>query len=186
VVIATITGLGYGLGWAWTGLAIKSAWDWLQLLIIPVLLALGALWFNRQERRAQNELETRRQESAQALAREERENDLKIAEDRVREDTLQRYLDRMSELVLNENLQESKRGDAVRVMARARTLAVLRSLDGNRKSQVVRFLYDAFLIGNRVGTVAGEGRVIEAIIGLRGADLIPIRSGDAIYDGRLR
>src|SRR5919106_2784525 len=104
VVIATITGLGYGLGWAWTGLATKSAWDWLQLLIIPVLLALGAFWFNRQERWAQNDLETRRQESAQALAREERENDREIAADRAREDALQGYLDRMSELILDKNL----------------------------------------------------------------------------------
>jgi hypothetical protein len=73
------------------------------LLIIPVVLAAGGLWFNRQERRAQNDIETRRQESAQALAREERESDRKIAEDRTREDTLQRYLDRMSELVLDKN-----------------------------------------------------------------------------------
>jgi hypothetical protein len=62
----------------------------------------------------------------------------------------------------------------VRAMARARTLAVLRSLDGNRKGQVVRFLYESGLIG-KVDESWVEGswkeRVIGAIIDLRIADL---------------
>jgi hypothetical protein len=83
LLITTI--LGYWQRWAWTELL----WRWLELLIIPVVLAAGAFWFNRQERRAQNVMETRRQESEQALAREERENDRYIAEDRAREEALQ-------------------------------------------------------------------------------------------------
>jgi hypothetical protein len=34
---------------AWTGFGgepAKTLWDWLQLLIVPAVLALGALWFN--------------------------------------------------------------------------------------------------------------------------------------------
>lgn len=45
MVIATITGLGYWQRWAWTGLVdlqekpqTKYVWDWLQLLIIPIVL----------------------------------------------------------------------------------------------------------------------------------------------------
>jgi hypothetical protein len=68
----------------------RPFWDWLGLLIIPLVLAAGALWFNRQECRAQDDIETRRQESAQALAREERENNRDIASDRAREDALRR------------------------------------------------------------------------------------------------
>ena len=30
-----------------TGLAGRTLWDWLQLLIIPVVLALGVWWLNR-------------------------------------------------------------------------------------------------------------------------------------------
>jgi ABC-type nickel/cobalt efflux system permease component RcnA len=111
MVIATITILGYWLRWSWTGLETKSAWDWLELLIIPIVLGAGALWFNRQERRAQNDLETRRQESEQALAREERKNNREIAEDRARDDALRSYFDRMSELLLDKNL-----GGLIRVM----------------------------------------------------------------------
>jgi Pentapeptide repeats (8 copies) len=109
----------------------------------------------------QNDLETRRQESAQALAREERENDREIAAGRAREDALQGYLDRMSELILDKNLRDSNEGDVVRDVARARTLAVLKDLgesqkgrkdqefrfiDEDRKGQVFRFLYEAGLI----------------------------------------
>jgi hypothetical protein len=80
VAIATITGLGYGLGWAWMGLVVigdkdptgamqvkvvnepRLFWDWLALLIIPVVLGAGAFWFNQQTRKGdqdqrQNELD---------------------------------------------------------------------------------------------------------------------------------
>jgi uncharacterized protein YjbI with pentapeptide repeats len=180
LLITTI--LGYWQRWAW----IELLWRWLELLIIPVALAAGALWFNRQERRAQNAIETRRQESAQALALEERENDRDIAADRAREDALQRYLDRMSELILDKNLRESNRddasfrvgsisllpGDAVRATARARTFTVLRSLDGNRKGEVVRFLYEADLIGNAVLGERLEAIVDLQLANLRGANLV--------------
>jgi uncharacterized protein YjbI with pentapeptide repeats len=166
VVIATIAGLGYWLRWTWTGLDTKSAWDWLELLIIPIALGAGAFWFNRQERRAQNDLETRRQKSEQALA-----------EDRAREEALQHYLDRMQELILDKGLRRSQKDEEIkkeiRDVARTRTLAVLRSLDGNRKGQVVRFLHEADLIGNLLVVEEPEERpqVIEAIIDLQTADL---------------
>jgi uncharacterized protein YjbI with pentapeptide repeats len=180
LVVLTLAGLlictilGYWQGWAWT----EFLWRWLELLIIPVVLAAGAFWFNRQERKAQIVLETRRQKSEQALAREEGENDRNIAEGRAAEDALQRYFDRMSELVLGKNLRESNQDDAVWAMARARTLAVLRSLDGNRKGQIVMFLHEADLIGKVVREESGERQVIEAIIDLRAADL-----GSAWLDG---
>jgi hypothetical protein len=56
VLIATITSLGYWLRWTWTGLGTKSAWDWLELLIIPIALGAGAFWFNQQARRGEREL----------------------------------------------------------------------------------------------------------------------------------
>jgi hypothetical protein len=139
VVIATITGLGYWLRWTWTGLETKSAWDWLELLIIPVALGIGALYFNQQTRKREQE-----------LASQERENDRHIAADRAREDAIQSYFDRMSELLLDKNLGESDEDNMEWIVARARTLAVIRSLEGDqrgRKSQVVRFLLESNLIG---------------------------------------
>jgi hypothetical protein len=88
-VIATITILAYSLNWVWTGLVgipenpeTRTVWDWLELLIIPLVLALGALWFNNQARK-----------SEQAIAQE-----------RTRDDALRSYFDKMSELLPDKNL----------------------------------------------------------------------------------
>jgi uncharacterized protein YjbI with pentapeptide repeats len=154
------------LNWEWTGLVgipehseTRLGWDWLELLIIPIVLGAGAFWFNTQTRKSEQE-----------LAHRERENDREIAEDRVREEALQRYLDRMQELILDKKLRRSEKDAEIRDVARTRTLAVLRSLDGDRKGQVAQFLHEANLIGNLVEE-SGEGQVIEAIIGLRNANL---------------
>jgi hypothetical protein len=177
LVVVAIAIPGYVLKWSWTGLVdipehteTRLAWDWLVLLIIPVILGLGAFWFNNQARK-----------SEQALVREERGNDRAIAADRAREDALQGYLDRVSELVLDKNPRDSNAGDVVRDVARIRTLAVLRDLEEypkgrkdrgvrfireGRKSQVVKFLYEAGLIKG----VDETGRN-KAIVDLRNADL---------------
>jgi uncharacterized protein YjbI with pentapeptide repeats len=187
IVIAATGILGYWRSWQ------RPFWDWLDLLIIPLVLALAALWFNTQTRkseqeraqrekeleqeRAQREKERdleraqREKELEQERAQREKENDRERAEDRAQEEALQHYLDRMSELVLDKNLRESELDDAVRAAARARTLTVLRSLDGNRKGQVAMFLHEADLIGRVIIDEVGERHGIEAIIDLGGADL---------------
>jgi hypothetical protein len=63
-------------------------------MIIPIILGAGALRFNAQ---------SRRRETEQELARWERENDQDLVQDRVREEALQRYLDRMQELILDKD-----------------------------------------------------------------------------------
>jgi hypothetical protein len=44
-------------------------------------------------------------------------------------------------------LNRSEKDPEIRLVARARTLTVLRGLDENRKGQVVRFLHEVELIG---------------------------------------
>lgn len=42
---------GYGLGWSWTGFrANDTLWDWLNLVLLPVALALTPLWFVSRHR----------------------------------------------------------------------------------------------------------------------------------------
>ncbi len=106
------------------GLTGKNLWDWLQLLIIPVVLAIGGYLFNF------------------ATSRTERE----IASDRQREDALQAYINNMSALLLEKNLRKSGEGDEVRNVARVRTLTVLPRLDKNRKATVLLFLHESGLI----------------------------------------
>lgn len=41
---------GYLFDWSWTGVAGHELWDWIELLIVPLGLALVALLFNSWER----------------------------------------------------------------------------------------------------------------------------------------
>jgi hypothetical protein len=46
VLVVVIAG-GYGLHWAWTGFHGKALWDWLHLLLFPVILVFLPNWFQR-------------------------------------------------------------------------------------------------------------------------------------------
>jgi hypothetical protein len=43
---------GYGHHWSWTGISAKSAtlWDWLNLLMLPIAVAILPLWVSRHTR----------------------------------------------------------------------------------------------------------------------------------------
>jgi uncharacterized protein YjbI with pentapeptide repeats len=76
-----------------------------------------------------------------------------IAYTNLREEALQRYLDRVSEILIDKNVSSLDPNDAsletIKDVVRTRTLTVLRSLDndGERKGSVIRFLVDADLLG---------------------------------------
>lgn len=147
-----------GIGWAgWTGIGPytpptpntergKTLWDLLELLIVPLVLALGALWF--ESRQGKTERETAREKRYDA--------------------TLEAYFDRMTALLLEEELRNSEVDDEVRKIARTRTLAVLRRLDGKRKADVVQFLHEADLI-----------QVDSPIVDLLQADLLGVDMREA-------
>jgi hypothetical protein len=46
-IFALLTVDGYGFGWAWTGFPGKSLWDWLHLLLFPVVLVFLPDWFQK-------------------------------------------------------------------------------------------------------------------------------------------
>ena len=137
----------------------KTLWDWLQLLIVPVVLSLITVVFAWQQDMRQDRIENQR-------AKAERE----LAEQRAQDEALQAYLDQMSGLLLEKDLRTSEKGTEVRTLARVRTLTVLERLDprGGRqdpsgKTALMQFLVEANLVQG------GEGR--DPIIILRGADL---------------
>jgi len=124
----------------------KDFWDWMELLIVPVMVALGLFWLRQREDRRDEE-------------RQEQETERQI--DSQHQDTLQNYFDKMSELLLKEQLgenntqqegEEASNSKAV-VIARARTLAVLRSLDPTRVASTFHFLVEAGL--RETVTIAG-------------------------------
>jgi Pentapeptide repeats (8 copies) len=126
-VLVLLIFVGYNL--TWTGFLHKTLWDWLQLLIIPLVLAVAALLFNRATSRTEQ----------------------KIASDKQREDLLQAYLDHMEELLLEKQLGTSA-PEAVRNIARVRTVTTFSRLDSERKGRVLHFLYESELImkGNKI------------------------------------
>jgi uncharacterized protein YjbI with pentapeptide repeats len=125
----------------------KTMWDWMELLLMPLVLAGGALLLTRSRRRMERQ-------RAEANASVERD----IATDHQKEEALQAYFDRMADLLLKEKLSRFSPED-VRAVARIRTLTVLRGLDPRRKGLVLLFLKDSGLIDR------------EAVIDLCAADL---------------
>jgi uncharacterized protein YjbI with pentapeptide repeats len=151
LTIAILVGYRYGI----------TLWDWIKLLVVPAVIAGGGLWFNRQQR--ERELE---------MAREQRERDVEIADRRAQDEALQAYLDQIGHLLLGKErpLRQSKEGDEVRTLARARTLTVLRRLDGERKGRVLQFLNESRLIA-KDHTVINLSKADLSEVDLRGAHL---------------
>jgi len=164
VIFIVLAVLGYRFQWDWTGLPehvgpntqqyqpAKTAWDWLQLagvLAIPAAVWLGTMWFTTKQ--------------AQESSKENTDNQ--------QEASLQAYIDKMSELLLANNLRKSQDEDEVRNIARVRTLTVLRRLDPTRKTSVLLFLHESELIDKD-----------KCVIDLKGADLSFAHLGHAILN----
>lgn len=148
----------------------KTVWDWMQLLIIPLVLAVAVQTVNIQQSR------TSLQTSAQ-----QHQTDLQIAHDQQEEQELEAYLGHMSDLLLTNNLRRSQAGDDVRQVARAETLTVLGQLDGPRKGSVIAFLNNAGLIDapdvQAADVAKGTAWTSQVIVGLAGANLRGITFG---------
>lgn len=113
----------------------KTLWDWLQLLIIPVVIAVSGYFINFTLSKGEQEATKQRAKTEQ-----------KIAEDNQRAAALQTYIDKLSELLLEKKLRDSKPEDETRKIARVRTLTVLPRLDRERKRSLLLFLYELGLI----------------------------------------
>ncbi len=143
-----------------------TLWNWLDLLIIPAVLAIGGYLFTRSENRATQV----------------------AAEQRAQDEALQAYLDQMSNMLIpNEgqpSLYKARPGDSLSSVARARTLTVLSRLDDERKARVVQFLYESGLISEErtVLTLAGaalsEARLSGAVLSRADLSEAHLRSAD--------
>ena len=169
-IFVAVISVGYAFKLGWVGVVdfkdatYKTLWDWLKLLIVPAVLAVGGYLFTRSENRRTQD----------------------IGKQRAQDEALQAYLDKMSELLIDKNLHEKEdRYDDTRVTARARTLAVLRQLDGERKRTVPLFLRESRLI-NRDRRVRKGRAVYACIVGLEDADLKNVNLRDAKLINTLR
>jgi uncharacterized protein YjbI with pentapeptide repeats len=144
-VLVVLIRIGYDYDWTGFGQSkvneevkpSKTLWDWLKLLIVPAVLAIGGYLFTRSENK-------RTRQSTE----EQMDLDREIADERRQDDMLQAYLDGMSQLLTDKDrpLHRAQPSDSLSTVARARTLTVLPRLGGVRKGSVVQFLYEADLI----------------------------------------
>ncbi|MBL8156353.1 MAG: pentapeptide repeat-containing protein [Anaerolineae bacterium] len=133
----------------------KTLWDWMDLLIVPVMLAGGAIWFNNQARQ-----------------RDEANKEI-----RYKEDMLQKYFDDMIALLDQQGQNAPQLPGSV---ASLRTIVVLRRLDHDRIQEVLEFLRQiGWLTGDNA--VLKGAKLIE--IDLSGADLHFADLSEAVLQG---
>ena len=129
-------------GWpSWTGFQNKTLWDFMSLLVVPVMLGSMALVYGSYDSSRQNAIENQREEAQQV-----------IEDNRINEEILQSYFDDISNLMLNHNLDAENLTDKEidefnesQILARARTLATVSVLDGKRNGLLLRFLLETNL-----------------------------------------
>jgi hypothetical protein len=156
IVLGLLIAIGYSYG--------ITLWEWAKLLIVPAAIAGAGLWFTQQQRARESQ-----------VAEQRAETDREIAEERRQDDTLQAYLDGMSQLLTDKDqpLHRAQSGDSLSTVARARTLTVLSRLDSGRKRSVLQFLYESRLI-DQVQTRLDESGLLKRqhnIVSLEQADL---------------
>jgi uncharacterized protein YjbI with pentapeptide repeats len=137
--------------------------NWLELLIVPLVLVGIGLLFEMQQ--ANRQLATEQQQQA-------------LAEQRAQDEALQAYLSQMSSLLLEKDLRVADKDSEVSTLARARTVTVLQRLDADRNQNVIRFLSEARLTGSAIGLLVEsdlQGAHLEGTdlsgVDLSGADL---------------
>jgi hypothetical protein len=118
-----------------TGFDETYLFDWLDILIFPIVVTGGVYW-----------LDPRQRDHEERLAAQQREREVRSADRRAQDAALQAYLEHMSHLLTKENLRQAEKYSDIRVAARARTLTLLEQLDENGKMLLMRFLHEANLI----------------------------------------
>lgn len=113
----------------------KTLWDWLSLILVPLVIGVGIFLLNRSQR--QSEIR---------LANEQKKEDRQIARENREQSDLQAYYDKMADLLLTYKLSSSEDKLREATIARARTLPTLKALNGERKGLLLRFLYESELI----------------------------------------
>jgi uncharacterized protein YjbI with pentapeptide repeats len=115
----------------------RSVWDWVSLLLLPLALLAGLLFWSWQ----QNQWQTQARAQQRATA-------LQIAHAQQQQNLLTGYMDAITDLMLHENLLTSDHLSIARQVAQVRTDMLLKSLDGQGKGDLLRFLFNTKLISN--------------------------------------
>jgi hypothetical protein len=168
----------------------KGLWDWLDLLIVPAVIAVGVLLLDQRQRARDQAAEEDRQRRQEQEMEEQRDRELQVEDQRAQDAALQAYLDKMDEMVDRLRVISKETPDLpeypgaydrlfdIQTLIRARTLTVLERLDGSRKRAIMRFLVElAFLSRHRVPTITLFDANLERV------DLSDMNLGDSRLQG---
>lgn len=122
--------------WKWTGFGEKNLLELLQIATsIAAAIAIPFVLNSINQQQEQTAIDTK-------------EREIEIAQDNQRHQILSGYFDQMTNLLLENKSGDSNVSNEVKlIIARSRTLNTLPQLDGNRKAQLLKFLYEARLLG---------------------------------------
>lgn len=119
-----------------TGFSNKKIWDWLELLIIPLAIALIGIYFTRTER------ETEREFNHSKLHTE-----INIAKDKSDELKFMDFQDKISNLVIDHKINDlDSLIPVVSTIARARIFTLSHTIDARFKGNLILFIYELGLI----------------------------------------
>jgi uncharacterized protein YjbI with pentapeptide repeats len=104
----------------------KTLWDWLDLLIVPLVLTFGVLFLSSAEKASEKLIEL----------------------DRQRQGVLDLLINQVSKLILENSLKSDKVNKNIRTIARTYALGAFRRLDRDRKAEALQFLLESKLIEN--------------------------------------
>jgi uncharacterized protein YjbI with pentapeptide repeats len=122
----------------------KTTWEWMELFLVPLALALITIVFSAYQTRLQQANEAQRAEN----------------------EALQAYLEQMGQWLIEQDLDQAQQDDNIAKVARARTLTILGGADDPIvKRRVIQFLHETNLIS------AKEQISDEPPISMNGADL---------------
>src|SRR5215212_7476356 len=146
-VLSYLIYIGYGLGWTGFGPSrmnegvqpSKTLWEWLGLLFVPTILALGGalggFLLNRMQKQHDVQIEKAQKEREEAAAIQHAQDEL-----------LRDYLDQMSDLMVVRKLREKPPQSDLHRLAQARTIATLLGLDKDHKKRPLKLVYELNLI----------------------------------------
>lgn len=141
---------GYLYTPGWVGVADKKVWDWLELLFVPVALAIGGFLFSRSQKN----------------------RDVKVEERRAQNDALQSYLDQMTQLLIaaEQNvLHKVETDSAVNDFLQARAQALIERFDAEHTVSLLRFMYYSGMLAKADAKGQTHSSVIR--LNLAGTDL---------------
>src|SRR5438105_13258936 len=107
-----------------TGFAEKTLWDWLQVILIPVVLGIYTLVTTTNMATQQTAVAEQ-----QTLIMQQQNH---LAEEQLKSEILWKYTNTIQDLIIHESLLQSKPDDNVRIIAKTQTVLALKQLNKER------------------------------------------------------